>query len=460
MKILVLNLPYKRKIIRKYSCSYYGNGFLYPPVELLRVCTILREKSSISHEIVFIDAIAENLNYLRCNDKVTNLNPDIIITLASVDFINDEYTFLSNLKKANFLKIILIGYIPNLFPQSFKEANVILGNNFEQVIGKAIAGLKSNNSDEFILLCSEISLLKPGFNPDIIDYHDTSFSKIRLYSELFVKGKTAFTYFSFGCPYKCSFCLKTYNLEKVYFRNFENIFTELKSYWNSGIKNIRILDDNCTINKSFLKKLLEFHNSTGIKFHYYGLSRIDLLDNETITLLAALNFRSILIGIESINSSTQKQYNKKLDFNFEKIKRILKQLKLNNIEATLFFLFNPVGETRIDILNTLRILNKLPVNYASLTFLLPYPGTTYFNDNIEKIDFSLDSDYSSSFKKEYYKNLRKWELLFIFSFYFHKPQRLLFYLKKLIFYPLPFTKILFSVIKFALFRQKNRKDYF
>jgi hypothetical protein len=109
MNILVLNMPYKRNIIRKYSCSFHAVGFLYPPVELLRVATIIKQYSNHKHSVKFYDAIADKHNNKTCINKIAETKPDIIISLASVDFINDEIIFLEQLKKRIESKIVLIG---------------------------------------------------------------------------------------------------------------------------------------------------------------------------------------------------------------------------------------------------------------------------------------------------------------------------------------------------------------
>jgi hypothetical protein len=109
MNILVLNMPYKQNIIRKYSCSFHAAGFLYPPVELLRVATIIKQYSNNKHSVKFYDAIADKHNNKTCINKIAETKPDIIISLASLDFINDENIFLEQLKKRIESKIVLIG---------------------------------------------------------------------------------------------------------------------------------------------------------------------------------------------------------------------------------------------------------------------------------------------------------------------------------------------------------------
>ena len=256
MKYLILNIPHKQKIIRKYSCSYFANGFLYPPFELLRVATIIKQKKSDNDSLLLLDAIAENLSHAKCIKQIIDFSPDVIITLISVDFSNSEIKFISKLKKYYKTKIIAIGYLPDLFPQNFPQFDVILGSDFENKISNApfLSPL------DFVNALSEDSKVNV-FDSDIVKYCDYSLLKPQLYNEFLAKGKTAFTYFSFGCPFKCTYCIRTYNLDSAFVRKTKNIFEELNYFSTEGYVNIRILDDNCTLSKSLLREIKDFVNS-------------------------------------------------------------------------------------------------------------------------------------------------------------------------------------------------------
>ncbi len=456
MNFLVFNLPYNRKIVRKYSCSYLAPNFLYPPLELLRVATIIKESGN--NNVVFIDAIAEGLGDNKSLLKIKKTNPDFLIVLTSVDFINEEYEFIKKIKKEIKIKIILIGYLPFLFFDHFSEADVILGNNFESIIKKTIIDT-NNDCDFFIKKLKENSYKDFEFNPDIIKKVDNSFIKDNLYSDFFVKGKTAFTYFSFGCPYSCSFCVKTYNLSKAYYRNRENIFSELLDYSKKKYKNIRILDDNCTLNKDILSDILEFQKINNIFFNYYGLSRLDLLDESTINLLGQLNFKRILIGLETINKEVQKKYNKKIIVDEIEIKKKFKSLKKAGIEIFVFIMVDPSIENKNDLKKTMLFLKKNSIDFTSISYIIPYPGTVYFNENKEKIDFCLNPFYSK-LKNKYYSEFEKNKIFFFISFYLFNFRK--FY--KFIFMTIKNPKQTFLIIKsflsYFLFSKKKRDNFF
>jgi len=455
----VLNMPYYRKIIRKYSCSFHAVGFLYPPVELLRIATILQENLKVDNTIVFLDAIAEGINYQKCQLKISELKPDLIITLASVDFINDEYAFLKKIKASLHIPCVLVGHIPSLFPDIFQEAEAILGNQFEGIIQKAALDLKNPNACELIGLIDIYKNNTFVFNPDIIEKHNNTFLNRKLYNELFVKGTTAFTYFSFGCPFNCSYCISTYHLKKVYFRKTDHIIRELSTYVSQGIKNIRILDDNISLNKELLKSIVDFQLKTGHELNFYGLTRLDLLEVETINLLFQAGFKRLLIGIESIKPETQKTYNKQFALSHNDIKTKLVFLKQKGIEVYFFILFNPLTENTKDIKNTLKFLKQMPVYFANISYIIPYPGTDFFETHRSESDFFLSPTYYSKLKKEYYQNIIKHEILFFIGFYLKNPKVFFHQFKYFIKFPRHYTAMIRQFFKFFFSKTENRQDY-
>jgi len=459
MKILVLNLPHKRRIVRKFSCSYFANGFLYPPIELVRLATIISNKSEGKINTLFKDAIAEKLSHHACLQYITVEQPDIIACLASVDFINDEVEFIRLVKTVTKSKIVLIGYIPNLFPDSFHEADVILGNNFEATFAAVSSAYKNNLSvDEFIENVKQTKNEISIFDPNLIDFYNPEFLDFRYYSDLFVKGKTAFTYFSFGCPFKCSYCVKTYNQDKVYFRNQETIIRELKHYHSKGIKNIRILDDNCNLNKRLLQAIVDFQKNENIQFNFSGLTRIDLLDKESVELLITLGFKNLLIGIESVNHVTQQAFNKPLELEITQLKPLLHRLNEHTVELTFFMMYNPITDSRREIRNMINFLNQLPVHYAGLSYITPYPGTKFFESNRPEIEFSVSPKYISRFKFTHYKQQRTNELYFIWLFFVSKPARFVKLIKRFLQFPRQSWNMATSVLKYFFFFDRNRSD--
>ncbi len=72
MKTIVLNLPNKNQVVRRYMCSYNAPNFLYPPLELMYISAIVKEWKK--DDVILIDDIAEKLNIEEVINKIKEFN--------------------------------------------------------------------------------------------------------------------------------------------------------------------------------------------------------------------------------------------------------------------------------------------------------------------------------------------------------------------------------------------------
>lgn len=119
-----------------------------------------------------------------------------------------------------------------------------------------------------------------------------------------------------GCPFDCSFCdvIYTYG-RKPRSKTIPQVLEEVKRLHQLNIKMIFIADDNFAGDKKYtkalLRELIPLNNSFKIPIDF--TTQIDITiaaDEELLQLLADCNFQSVMIGIESVNEASLKDYNK------------------------------------------------------------------------------------------------------------------------------------------------------
>ncbi len=125
-----------------------------------------------------------------------------------------------------------------------------------------------------------------------------------------------------GCPFDCSFCDVIYTFgRKLRSKTIEQVLDEVRRLSALKVKMIFIADDNFAGDKKYTKELLKnlipLNNSfrTPIQF----ITQIDITianDEELLTLLADCNFQAVMIGIESVNEQSLKDYNKQQNLRF------------------------------------------------------------------------------------------------------------------------------------------------
>jgi anaerobic magnesium-protoporphyrin IX monomethyl ester cyclase len=189
-----------------------------------------------------------------------------------------------------------------------------------------------------------------------------------------------------GCPYACKFCsAPILSGRQVRFHDPERISNEIRLLHSQyGIREIHIIDDNFTINRSHavavLKKIIEAKLDISIAFPN-GI-RVETVDEELLDLMKRAGAYLISLGIESGSDRILQLMNKKLKVaaTEEKVKMIHRA----GLDIAGFFVIGFPGDTKEDIEKTIRFSLKLPLIRANYFDFLPLPGTPIYYELQEK----------------------------------------------------------------------------
>ncbi len=145
-----------------------------------------------------------------------------------------------------------------------------------------------------------------------------------------LKGRIAYLETSRGCPYSCAFCLSG-RCGSARFFDLERAKRELLLLANSGTQTVKLVDRTFNANRKRAIELFRFviqnyekEIPEGVCFHFEIAG--DILDNETIELLAAAPVGAIQleIGMQSFNPKTLSAINRKTDV--ERLKKNIRRL--------------------------------------------------------------------------------------------------------------------------------------
>jgi len=88
MKTILLNLPHSSKVMRRYACSYNVHNFLFPPLELMYLGSII--KTWKGEEVILIDAIAEGLNLENVIKKIESFRPHLLVSMPGFEIFSED----------------------------------------------------------------------------------------------------------------------------------------------------------------------------------------------------------------------------------------------------------------------------------------------------------------------------------------------------------------------------------
>ncbi len=196
-----------------------------------------------------------------------------------------------------------------------------------------------------------------------------------------------------GCPFNCSYCgAQVIWKRKVRRRSVQNVIQEIEYLFKRGpSRSVNFWDDSFTSDRTYTKEMTDaLKKFDGLRFSC--ITRLDLVEQESLVQLKEAGCSMILFGIESGNNDILKLIDKKMTR--ELIKRKTGMVDAAGIPWLGFFIMGYPGETRENILQTLAFMKELNPSYAEINIFNPLPGTKIWNDLEQQGKVSSDMDFS------------------------------------------------------------------
>lgn len=180
-----------------------------------------------------------------------------------------------------------------------------------------------------------------------------------------------------GCPYNCLYCHKVWPKKHVV-RSSDNIFKELKTCYDAGVRRFTFIDDIFNLNRDNSMRVLEKIISHGmdIQIFYPNGLRGDILTPEFIDLLVQAGTVNLHLALESASPRIQKLLKKNL--NLEKFEQNVDYIikKYPNTILGMEMMIGFPTETEEEALMTLNFLkSKRWVHIPNLHVLKIFPNT-------------------------------------------------------------------------------------
>lgn len=204
-----------------------------------------------------------------------------------------------------------------------------------------------------------------------------------------------------GCPRACSYCYNR-NYAELYqqdghfgfvrIRQPEDIIAEIGDLRGrySGINTVSFYDDSLTINARWLESFCpQYRREVKLPFSCAAFP-LELTD-DTVRLLKDAGCFMVRVGVETASEDTRRLILNRPVSN-RQISDAIDRLKSAGIKVTTYNMIGIPGETKDDVLETLRFNAELGVHQVRLFTLCPYQGTPIYNLCIEQglLDLSTD----------------------------------------------------------------------
>jgi radical SAM superfamily enzyme YgiQ (UPF0313 family) len=184
-----------------------------------------------------------------------------------------------------------------------------------------------------------------------------------------------------GCPYHCTYCsnsalIDRYGGVKRFLRKYDppsaidHIKGAVRKYKPSFLE---LLDETFTLSRKWVTEFCSLYRSEiGLPFSI--MSRIDTVDDRTVSILAESGFKLVFFGIESGDEAYRTHYLKRM-MSDRTIKEGARLLKRYGISIVTFNIFGMPFETKETIRKTYELNEEIEPDAAIPFIYQLFPGT-------------------------------------------------------------------------------------
>lgn len=329
------------------------------------------------HRVIWLDAIADELNDTDFGRAVVQVMPQYIIFEPPTPLIKRYWEIISGLKEhLKEIKVILCGpHVSTLPEESRKECKadyIIEGGDWHLKAFEIIQGRAWDKNKQLPLIERNLT------HWWLYAYKNGNFK--------YLPGTYIMS--ALDCWYrKCSFCSWAHYHKNYHVWPVEEVLNEVEKLIEMGFK--EIFDDSGTFpTGEWLRKFCEGVIERGYNDHIaFGCNmRFGVLEEKDFELLGKAGFRLVLWGLESVNENTLVRLQK--GFNVKSIMRDLILAKAAGLQSHLTCMFGYYWETYQEAKRTYDmvrwLLRKGWAESAQATICIPYPGTPLWQECKDK----------------------------------------------------------------------------
>lgn len=381
--------------------------------------------------------------YQSVLNEIQSFKPDLV----GFTSVSSQFVYVSELAariKAKFPSIIIVcgGIHPTIFPGCLLEADALDGIFIGEGEYSFVEFLERLNKNEPYFDVDNFGYLESGkvvtnrLKPLINNLDELPFPDKETYPFIDTLKATGYAPFIFsrGCPYNCTYCsnhaiAKTYGkiTNTTRYRGVEKSILEIQEVISKFyVRRVGIVDDIFGINKDWRNKFCEEYKRN-IKTPFFCLLRVNLVDEEFISLLKDAGCYRLSFGVESGNEYIRNHVMNR-NISTEQIVNAFALARKYKLETNSINIIGTPQETEEMIWDTIKLNRRLKPTSSGVNIFYPYKGTKLGDEcfkkglvNQEKYNsFSNERresilNYPDKYKKKLTRYQKYWEY-YVYSY--------------------------------------------
>ncbi len=366
---------------------------IMPPLGLLYLAGYLRDRSS--HDAAVIDALAEQLDDDKLAARLRLLSPAIVGITAMSHTLRDALAAVRTVKRTlPGVPVVMGGPHPTLFPRetlALPGIDLIIAGEGELPLKLLLDALETGDAldtvpglgrksggamvlNETLWYADRLDDLPPPARELIPpELYGSALSTHRPLTSMLT---------SRGCPYHCSFCdrpLLKGNRWRAH--TAAAVVGEMERCAAQGFREVVVYDDTFTVDRQRVLDICALKMTRLPDLPFTIRTRPDLVDGELLKALAAARCTAVHYGVESGSPRVLARLSKDADIG--KAVAACAATRRLGMTTLAYFMIGSPGETRDDIAETFRLIDRIDPDYLHLTVLMPFPGTAVYREMLD-----------------------------------------------------------------------------
>jgi radical SAM superfamily enzyme YgiQ (UPF0313 family) len=180
-----------------------------------------------------------------------------------------------------------------------------------------------------------------------------------------------------GCPYHCTYCsAHLYYGSKLRLRDPRLIGDEIeRARREQGLTLFTFWSDTFTLDRGHVVAICEEIRRRNLDVEWMCNSRVDRIDPELLSLMAAAGCRIISFGVES--GDQQILDNVRKGITLDQVARAFAWCRQARVKSAAHIILGLPGETTRSIRRTIRLVSRIQPDYVQFYGAIPFPGTAF-----------------------------------------------------------------------------------
>lgn len=349
-------------------------------------------------EAMICDAIGENLSSGEYIARVTEFQPELIVSEMATQSHDFDLNQAAELKRRTGAKIALCGPHPSAI------AAEILGNDFvdfvfvgeyEQTLLELVRRLRNGGHAEpmdGLALRTSTGEIVVGRKRELIEKLDSlPFPHRRTlpmdqYRVAGFPAPVLFMYASRGCPYKCTFCVwpQWFRSGSYRTRSAQSVVDEIEhaDREHGPFRSIYFDDDTFNLGKQRMLEMAAEFRRRSMTISWGCNARPDQFDRQMMEQLAAAGLFNIRIGVESGDPEILRRTRK--DLNLRTVEPCIRMAHRAGVKVHVTFTIGLSGESWESVRRTVRFARSISPDSIAFTITTPFPGTEYYDEVVRE----------------------------------------------------------------------------